>query len=246
MPVLGVTKELVLFVNGLGVITEPAGVIDAVHDVASPTGLNVYAAWRIPVFRTDVGAFTVGQNVFPHSSVPAAYWLEYWPLAKLYGTSPSSQFAMLSQRPMSMTEAMRALSPSGKQLWLYDLLHKHGLRDLLYCPCGRWMLTYWCSKKVRLQWDARAGLNLLSLYAISRLDDLIVAKKIDGKAPPLSAREAEILRLASRGLRAQAIANMLEIAEDTVRHHLKNVTKKLGAKSPMHAACQALRLHLIS
>lgn len=251
MPVRAESKyHLGQFLTGLGAITESAAVIDAVHAVTSPTGLNAYAAWRIPVFRTDVDAFTVGQNVFPHSSVPAAYWPDYWPLAKLHGNSPSAQLAMLHQKPITMTEALRVLSPTGKQLWLFDLLHKHHLRDLFYCPVGRWMLAFWSSKILHLNWEARAVPYLVSHYAVGRLDELIVAKKIDkkidGKAPSLSSREAEILRLASRGLRAMAIADTLEIAEETVRHHLKNVTRKLGARSPMHAACQALRLHLIS
>jgi DNA-binding CsgD family transcriptional regulator len=240
------TSHLGLFLSGLGATTEPDAVLDMVHATTSPSGLNVYSAWRIPVFRTDVEAFKVGQNVFPHSSVPPAFWPEYWPLAKVYGSSPMSIYALLQRKPITMTEAMRALDLTGKQTWLYDLYHRHGMRDIFYCPVGRLMIAFWSGKPLRLTWERRASLFQLALYSAFRLDELVVAKKFDGKAPPLSARERTILRLASRGMRALAIADSLGISDETVRHHLKRVTKKLGAKSPMHAACQALRLHLIS
>lgn len=243
--VLAVSNHLGLFLNGLGATTEPAAIFDAVHAITSPSGLNIYAAWRIPVFKTDVETFKIGQNVFPHSSVPPAFWLDYWPAAKDHGSSPMSQYALLQRKPMTMTETMRVLALTEKERWLVNLYHKHDMRDLLYCPVGRWMIGLWSGKVLRLNWQARATVFELAIYAAIRLDEL-VTKKLDSKIPPLSAREVTILRLASRGMRALAIADSLGISDETVRHHLKRVTKKLGAKSPMHAACQALRLHLIS
>jgi two-component system, NarL family, nitrate/nitrite response regulator NarL len=44
----------------------------------------------------------------------------------------------------------------------------------------------------------------------------------------LTPREIEIVRLAARGLRNQAIANQLHISEGTVKVHLHNIYEKLG------------------
>ena len=56
----------------------------------------------------------------------------------------------------------------------------------------------------------------------------------------LSARELEILLLASRGLSNGRIARSLHIAEATVKRHLANVYEKMGVGSRGEAARQAL------
>ena len=63
------------------------------------------------------------------------------------------------------------------------------------------------------------------------LDDLSVAR-----AGGLSEREAEILGLASAGLSNKAIAQKLWITEQTVKFHLTNVYRKIGAANRTEAA----------
>ena len=53
---------------------------------------------------------------------------------------------------------------------------------------------------------------------------------------PLTEREREILKLASRGLPSSAIARHLRIAEGTVRNHLSEAIQKLGASNRTQAA----------
>ena len=47
----------------------------------------------------------------------------------------------------------------------------------------------------------------------------------------LTPRELEVLRLLARGLTNQAIANELVVREGTVKYHVKNILRKLGATS---------------
>ena len=57
----------------------------------------------------------------------------------------------------------------------------------------------------------------------------------------LSARELEILLLASRGLSDQQIASRVHLAEGTVKRHLANIYQKMGVGSRVEAARKALQ-----
>ena len=62
---------------------------------------------------------------------------------------------------------------------------------------------------------------------------------------PLSAREAEVLRLVADGLSDREIAERLIVSPHTVHRHLANIRAKLGQPSRAAAAAQALRRGLI-
>lgn len=61
----------------------------------------------------------------------------------------------------------------------------------------------------------------------------------------LSAREVEILTLASHGKTATDMAVSLTITERTVAFHINNIVEKLGASNKTHAVALALRQGLI-
>lgn len=56
----------------------------------------------------------------------------------------------------------------------------------------------------------------------------------------LTAREREILRLATRGLRTMQIANRLSVSTQTIRTHFKNIYPKLGVNSRTEAVLYAI------
>ena len=56
----------------------------------------------------------------------------------------------------------------------------------------------------------------------------------------LSPREREVLALLARGFTNAEIARRLILAEATVRLHLKNARRRLGAQTRAHAAILAL------
>jgi len=62
----------------------------------------------------------------------------------------------------------------------------------------------------------------------------------EGAEGVLSARELEILLLASRGLSNRQIASSLHLAEATVKRHLANIYLKMGVSSRSEAAKEAL------
>jgi DNA-binding NarL/FixJ family response regulator len=63
--------------------------------------------------------------------------------------------------------------------------------------------------------------------------------------PSLTARETEVLSLASHGLTSAEIAEQLAVTTATVRTHLKNLYPKLGAGDKAGAVAAALRHGLI-
>jgi DNA-binding CsgD family transcriptional regulator len=56
----------------------------------------------------------------------------------------------------------------------------------------------------------------------------------------LSRRECDVVRLVAAGASGPEIADELGIAHDTVRTHVRNASKKLGARSRAHLVAKAL------
>ena len=78
---------------------------------------------------------------------------------------------------------------------------------------------------------------------VTRANDISLATKVlPALAIPtavrkhlLSKRETEVLRLVAQGLRNKDIAERLFISEVTVKAHMRNIMRKLGARSRTHA-----------
>ena len=63
--------------------------------------------------------------------------------------------------------------------------------------------------------------------------------------PDLSAREVQVLELIVRGLANKQIAYTLNIAEHTVKNHVKNILGKLGVQDRTQAATAAIQRGII-
>jgi DNA-binding CsgD family transcriptional regulator len=61
----------------------------------------------------------------------------------------------------------------------------------------------------------------------------------------LNDREKEILQWASEGKSDDVIADILNISQNTVRFHWKNIFAKLNANGRVFAVTKALRMELI-
>jgi len=66
-----------------------------------------------------------------------------------------------------------------------------------------------------------------------------------GRATRLTNRQLEVLTLIDEGLSAKAISNRLEIAEPTVRNHIRSILLELGCHSQLEALAIARRRGLI-
>ena len=66
------------------------------------------------------------------------------------------------------------------------------------------------------------------------------------EAKRLTARELEIVRYVSSGLRNAEIASRLSISEGTIKTHLNNIFQKLGIRHRVELALYALREHVMA
>lgn len=69
----------------------------------------------------------------------------------------------------------------------------------------------------------------------------IAAAIAEHSSDPLSEREIQVLRLVATGLSNRQIAHGLNIAEHTVKVHVRNILAKLGARDRTHAVTIALK-----
>jgi LuxR family maltose regulon positive regulatory protein len=72
-----------------------------------------------------------------------------------------------------------------------------------------------------------------------------VVRPTPSRSGPLTQKEAEILRLLENGMSNKLIARALEISDETVKWHLKNLFSKLSAGSRKHVVDRARLLGLI-
>jgi PAS domain S-box-containing protein len=104
--------------------------------------------------------------------------------------------------------------------------------------------------RVRLQYAARwavVGGTSLALYVALDADVRAPrpAAEDDAIARPLSPRELEVVGETAMGLRAHEIADELGIAPSTVRTHLRNAMKAVGARSQAQLVAIACERGLI-
>jgi DNA-binding NarL/FixJ family response regulator len=76
--------------------------------------------------------------------------------------------------------------------------------------------------------------------------DLAIAEQLAARQPALardrlSPREREVLDLLADGLTGEEIAARLYLSAETVRTHVRNAMRKLGAKTRVHAVALVLR-----
>lgn len=62
---------------------------------------------------------------------------------------------------------------------------------------------------------------------------------------PLTSREAQVLRHIALGLSNKEIAKSLDISVETVKEHVQNILRKIGANDRTDAAVRAVKLGLI-
>jgi DNA-binding NarL/FixJ family response regulator len=73
-----------------------------------------------------------------------------------------------------------------------------------------------------------------------RLDQVVAGQRAGGPTSQLSPREREVLHKMADGATAEAVADALGLSVETVRTHVRNAIRKLGARNRVHAIALAL------
>lgn len=83
-------------------------------------------------------------------------------------------------------------------------------------------------------------------YVDPRLDRALLSSRTGPRAPQLSPREREIMHLLAEGRTGEEIGAEITVSVETVRTHVRNVVRKLGARNRVHAIALALERGEIS
>jgi DNA-binding CsgD family transcriptional regulator len=240
-------KELLEFTSSIDELNSPDAVLNALHAVTeSCCQINVLAAVMFPLRCGD--PISKGQNLFIHRAVPELWWEEFRELSRKYPATGLT-IAQAALAPFTISEIMRRLEPIGIERWSVELALKYGMRDGLTCPVGgRWAIAYWSRDVLNDTFtaEARALLFMGASFAAIRLDR-IVRPQLDRNGPTsvLTPRELSVLRLLSLGHQIRAVAELLELGEETIRTHMKKAQVKLGVQNRTQAVAQAIRRGLI-
>lgn len=94
-------------------------------------------------------------------------------------------------------------------------------------------------------YDGGAPMSSLIARQVITVFQQTQGKALEESETELSAREKEVLTSLADGNNYQEIAERLFISVDTVRHHIKNIYKKLHVHSQSEAVAKAIRRGLI-
>jgi LuxR family quorum sensing-dependent transcriptional regulator len=242
-------ERLIAFCAGTGELKTPDAVLNALNGATSQSmPLHVLGAGRFPAKVGDWKSMKPGESVFVHKDAPRGWWHDY----STYGQQaydPGIMMARVSISPYTWTESRRMIEPIGVDRWATELALKYGMRDGLTCPVGgRWVLAYWSRKVLSdvLSPEARALVYMASSFAIMRIEALAAPDpgRFSSRAQ-LTPRECAVLRMIAAGRDIKAIAEALELGEETIRTHLAKAKTKLGARNRTQAVAEAIRQNII-
>jgi DNA-binding CsgD family transcriptional regulator len=184
---------------------------------------------------------------FYHPGTPGNFRADVATLLARHGPTVTARYAALNPLPFTFTEVRRRLQPTGKDRWIFDLCHDHGIRDGVYCSFWPWAVIYKSDhvlKGSEVSEEVRTALEVSATMATSRL------KEITGHAAPaapvrLTPCEMAVLQYLSDGVSVIDIADRLALSETSVKTFVRRATKKLNATSQLHAVAIAVRSRLI-
>jgi DNA-binding NarL/FixJ family response regulator len=148
--------------------------------------------------------------------------------------------------------AIKDLVPSARIVMLTMSDEEGDLYEAIKAGASGYLLkeipTYEVAAAIRAVHDgqslispAMAGKLLTEFASLMREPETPAAPR----APRLTDRELEVLKLVARGLNNRDIAKELYISENTVKNHIRNILEKLQLHSRMEAVVYAVRANLL-
>ncbi|MGB3682422.1 MAG: response regulator transcription factor [Rubrobacteraceae bacterium] len=136
-------------------------------------------------------------------------------------------------------DRMRGISPASKIVIVTMFEDPTTMRRILELGASGYVLK--SSSSSHLIGAVRAAVLGPDEAVVVGLPETILEESEEGSEGVLSARELEILLLASRGLSNRQIAARVHVTEGTVKRHLHNTYEKMNVGSRGEAARKALR-----
>jgi len=210
-------------------------VVERIHEIFSKeAGLKFWGLWLVP------GNPNARQHVFPHPSAAPEFLAEQQKLLAQNGPSALAQMACFTSLPFTFAECKSKMQPMGtRQKWVFEFAARHGMRDGLYCPVGRWRGMFYHSRRIEVSAELRAAAHLVITYATARMNQLI--RNGSKRHVTLSVREQEMLQALAMGHSINSAAKLLGIKYESAYTMVRRAMKKYEAKTVTQAVCMALR-----
>jgi two-component system NarL family response regulator len=153
---------------------------------------------------------------------------------------------------IAATQAIRESMPTAKVIMLTVSDDEEDLFGSIRAGAAGYLL-----KEISIEEVADAvravmrGESLISPSMASKLlAEFAVLSRADGQsrdasAPRLTERELEVLSRVAEGMSNREIAEVLEISENTVKNHVRNILEKLHLHSRMEAVIYAVKANLL-
>jgi DNA-binding NarL/FixJ family response regulator len=149
------------------------------------------------------------------------------------------QVQMPFERAKEALRKMRSSSPSPKVVVVTMFENPSYVRELMSLGASAFLVK--TSSAEHLVAAVRAAVfDPTARNVVVGMPSAMLEGTQEGADGVLSARELEILLLASRGLSNRQIANRIALAEATVKRHMANVNLKMDVSSRGEAARKAL------
>lgn len=168
-----------------------------------------------------------------------------------------SQAAKTSQ-PFDYVEHLKNCTPNSSVKWQLRILKGFNVNHAWIIPFNvidatRGVTCYMRGNGPAVQkrfQETRHQVQLLSGELIGRLEQMkmqsVPERKNKKSFPPLSAREVDCLHWTARGKTNAEISVILEVSQNTVSFHMKNLFRKLNVRTRSHAVLIATQSGFIN
>jgi len=226
----------VRFVRAINRYLSPEEVILALHASLHPP-LHVLGAWSVPL-SVRRGA----RHQYPIYAHPESepFFRDYWAAFKQHGPSVLARFAWRTRRDFRMHDVLHAEHPDLDDLWIFELLHKHGIKDLVYIAVfDCWYVVFWSPKSLRLDKNTWCAARIAADAAVRRIEEL-VGVHVDSN-PKLTACERNVLRLLKDDRSEREVAGLLKVGVSTVKQYVARSRRKLRTTGLRDTIAEAVR-----
>jgi LuxR family quorum sensing-dependent transcriptional regulator len=229
------------FIEEIGQLTTADDVMHALQGLLDDQGISYHCLSFLPSATQTFTEVTLALR-FPAGFIEhytAQGFIQYDPALRHVRTS-IFPFRWFKDVPLDPSEPLEAEA--------VQTCRAFGLVDGIVVPVssarfGRLGQVWFGGAQFELSDDEWPALHLSAFYAFDRVMQ-IGGGGITSEST-LTPREREVLTLSAVGLTSPVIADRLHISERTVREHMGNARRKLGATTRTQAVMIALRDRLI-
>lgn len=207
-------------------------------EVTGPLGMTASASGMVS------GARAVSHAPFHFTNWPRS-WLDIYRQHRLLERDPLPRWAIISGEAISWTDATRHLPTNDPGREVMATAADHGYHEGFITPVrtragALGLVSVGGGRRSTFTQNEKAFLQAISIQTLNRAEE-ILGPAADLPVPAaFSLRERECHALLQQGFTDHEIGRVLGIAAETVRFHVNNARKKVGARNRVHLAALQL------